>query len=707
MKTEYATLRLSGLMASVCLLSLLVETTARAAEPATGNSATSGTGASPASNNAASPTEEIVVTSSKRKEVVQKSPAAVTAFSAKTLEVMGITSAVDLTKVVPGAQVIAENAVAQSFIRGVGSNIDNPYSDPGVGININGIALPRFASGSSFLDLERVEVLPGPQGTLYGGSASGGVINLIAAQPGHNFNGQGTLEGGNYGMVHTFVAQNAPIGDGLSLRGAFDFVHRDGYESRNLDSVDRQFSSRISALWTPSDDFKAYVFGSIFDLEGKPNATVNSPLLNPGNPWEIPTKGPLLGNPVDAANADASYKTYIIGGRFDYTFDDLTVSYIPGLVVVDVLNKDYAADFPFQNTDKETQYSNEIRLANSEADRNSWQVGLYQSHTSINYSFYFFGAPTLLAPDQTNDDYAVYFQDVYKATDWLRLTVGGRYSYDSKNLPNGFGAGGPFSADHHWVDADWKVGVDADVTKDVLVYGTIQTGYLPGGYSPLPNTQTYNNNVNPERLLSFTAGVKSRLLDNKLTLNDEAYYYIYKGFQLVAIDLATGFQTVQNAPRSVIYGDQFNAVYYVTANDALELGVNLMDATFTNLTIAGRNISGYALGNAPVATGEISYEHRFDLADEAEISFRVQSHIQAGYWGLYDHSPGTHVDGYTKTDLTLTYTPPSGSWSAGVWVKNIENTPVFQATAAGGQPGPASSFIAPPRTFGVKLSANW
>jgi iron complex outermembrane receptor protein len=660
-----------------------------------------------------SPTEnsdslvEIIVTANKRSESVQKSPAAISAFSGESLAQLGIQSAVDLTMVVPSAEIVSAPAVAQAFIRGVGSNIDNPYVDPGVAVNVNGISTPRYATSAGFLDVARVEVLPGPQGTLYGGSAAGGVINVIAKQPSHNFDGEGTLEAGNYGMAHAFIAQNFAVGSDLSLRAALDFERHDGYQSRNIDSERAKMSGRLSALWTPTDNFTAYVFGSFYDNLGKPQATVNAPLLNPHDPWSLPLTGPLVGNPVDANYVDGSFKTYILGGRFDYTFDGITLSYIPGMVVVDVRETSYAAYFPIILNDQEHQYSNELRLSNSEAAANNWLLGLYQSQNRSNFGFYFAGFPTLLVPEQTNKDYAAYAQDVYRPVDWLRVTAGARFSYDSKDVGDGFGAAGGFSVNHSWTHADYKLGIDADLAHNVLGYAAVQTGYLPGGYTPLPNAPAFNNNVDPEKLLSYTVGVKSRFLNDRLTLNDEAYYYIYKNYQVVAISLVTGFQTVYNAPRSIIYGDQVNAVYSLTSHDTINLGVNFMSAHFTELNVGGVDLAGYQLANAPVMSGTGGYEHRSDLADGSNVSFGVQSHVQSGYWGVYDHPAGTRQSAYTNTNLTLTYTRPNKAWSVGLWVKNVENTPVFQAAAAGGQPGPASSYIAPPRTYGVTISGRW
>ena len=115
-----------------------------------------------------------------------------------------------------------------------------------------------------------------------------------------------------------------------------------------------------------------------------------------------------------------------------------------------------------------------------------------------------------------------------------------------------------------------------------------------------------------------------------------------------------GFQTVYNAPRSIIYGDQLNAVYRLTNHDTINLGVNFMSAHFTELNVGGKDLDGYQLANAPVMSGTVGYEHRADLSDGSDISFRVQSHVQSGYWGVYDHPAGTRQSAYTKTFVSMT-----------------------------------------------------
>jgi iron complex outermembrane receptor protein len=272
MTADYATLRSTFFLAvGVALLLQTPAETAFAADgsPADLSAAAAQTGAMPATESADS-LAEIIVTANKRNESVQKAPAAITALGGDALAELGIESAVDLTKVVPGAEIVEAPAVSQAFIRGVGSNIDNPYVDPGVAINVNGISTPRYATSAGFLDVARVEVLPGPQGTLYGGSAAGGVVNVIAVQPSHNFDGEGIIEAGNYGMAHAFIAQNFAVGDGAWAPATPKVCRPPAktgrrYGASRIDSTERHAPLRIAGNFCHR--FLQYSLGNAAPLE--------------------------------------------------------------------------------------------------------------------------------------------------------------------------------------------------------------------------------------------------------------------------------------------------------------------------------------------------------------------------------------------------------------------------------------------------------
>jgi iron complex outermembrane recepter protein len=655
--------------------------------------------------------EEIVVTSEKHSESSQKAPVAIVALTGVELVDRGITDVRGLESILPGVAIRPESAVSQTFIRGVGSNLDIPYSDTAVSYNLNGVTLPRYATSSVFLDVAQVEELPGPQGTLYGGSAAGGVININTRLPQNDFAGQALIETGTYGLFHGFVAQNAALTDTLSLRAAVDYERHDGYEDRGFDTDDK-VNGRLSLLYQPSDTVKISVWGSGFHDGGVTNATVNVPLLDPDNPWYVPKVGPLAGDKINSNNALKNYNNQLFGGRLDWTIDDITLTYTPGFTFVQNPSEYYAAYFPYVAQDLEHQYTQELKLASDPSAKFSWLAGAYYMTNIMSFNTSFAGFLTNEIHQQNSSE-AAFGQATYRVTDWLRLIGGARASWDSKDVAGISGAAfspvqADYTADHRWAHIDWKVGANADVNSTTLVYATVQTGYLPGGYSPLPNTATFNNTVAEEKLLSFTGGFKSRFLDNTLQINDEAFYYNYKNYQVVAVDLTDGLTALYNANKSVIYGDDLSIKYRLTPNDEFDFALGLTSAHYTDFTLpGGGNFGGNQMTDAPNWTISLGAEHDFNLANDALIAVRVQSELNSGYWELYSHDPGTHQSAYTETNVTVTYTPPDGKWSASLWAKNLENSVVLGPAAVGGQPGPASSFISPPRTIGVNFAVNW
>jgi iron complex outermembrane receptor protein len=265
----------------------------------------------------------------------------------------------------------------------------------------------------------------------------------------------------------------------------------------------------------------------------------------------------------------------------------------------------------------------------------------------------------------------------------------------------------PFAANPSWGHFDGKLGVEADVTSRSLVYATVQTGYLPGGYSPNPTTATFSNTVSPETLLSFTVGSKNRFFDNRFELNNEIYYYDYRHYIVQVINLVTGITSVYNAPIAIIYGDQVNMKWRIDSDSEVDLGANFMSAQFDRFILNGVNYHGFQLTDAPSVVVDAGGQHTFTLPNDATLVGRIDTHFENGHWGQFDHNPGTHQGAYTKTDLTLTYYPASSPWSVALWAKNLEDSAVFGATATSPTPGPSAAFIDPPRTFGVRVATKW
>jgi iron complex outermembrane receptor protein len=185
--------------------------------------------------------EQIIVTATHRRENLQHTAVSVTAVTAQRLQAAGVVQARDLSKTVAGLSISTSGAGSQIYLRGVGTFATNTYSSSPVALNLDGIylSLPAMANGV-FYDLARVEVLKGPQGTLYGKNATAGAINLITTQPGQHFDGYATFEVGNYGLFKENLALNTALTDQLSVRVAAQLLNRNGYGRCRLSACDRR-----------------------------------------------------------------------------------------------------------------------------------------------------------------------------------------------------------------------------------------------------------------------------------------------------------------------------------------------------------------------------------------------------------------------------------------------------------------------------------
>jgi iron complex outermembrane receptor protein len=227
------------------------------------------TDSAPADPSGGDALQEIVVTAERRPESVQKSSLAIQVLSAEALQANSVSEARDLTKLSPGVLIGRGGPAAQIYIRGVGDFTSTPITNPAVAVNIDGVYVSRAqAIDGNFYDIERVEILKGPQGTLYGRNASGGAINIITNKPRL---GEATLdintEFGTYNEVNGSAAVNLPLADTLAVRLAAQVVRRDGYATQGLDD-DRHESGRLQALWHPNDDFSLLVSGDYTHIGG-------------------------------------------------------------------------------------------------------------------------------------------------------------------------------------------------------------------------------------------------------------------------------------------------------------------------------------------------------------------------------------------------------------------------------------------------------
>jgi iron complex outermembrane receptor protein len=700
---------------------------------------------------------EIVVTAEKRSESLQSTPIAVSVVSGDTLSNKGVTDILRLNDAVPG--LATDNSLGQTviYLRGIGPQINLPQYDSGVPFLLDGADIQRETMATGLFDVAQLEVLRGPQGTLYGRNAIGGVVNIATNRPVDRFEGSFEVEGGNYSLFRSSGMLNVPLSNTVYTRLAFQTVAHDAYETNGAGQLIAQ-AGRLEVLYDPHENLDLLLTfsgghegGNTADWLPKtcgyplpptitqPAACGNTPhrdgLINSNNPW--------YDNQSTAGNFERE-NDWQIAAQMNYRFaDNLTLTFLPQYAVARQDQHTLVGPSGIGTSVRDEQNAEELRLANSAGKDQgalNWVVGLYHflsndpfaakinPATSQPYDYpitnpasggYFPPIPgayvKVSEPQIEQVSYAAFGQTTYSILNSLRVTGGIRFSSDEEKGSSEFGPNFiPLTYTYHDEKnhrVDWKVGTDFDLSKTSLLYANVQTGYTEGGFS-------LGGNFKPETLLAFSVGSKNRFVNNRLEFNAEAFYYDFKDYQLSFNDPTSGLQEIFNAPKTVVYGIDFTAQFSLTPHDKVDAFVELLRANIikfitpftttgdpagTTVVIpGGSSLAGYNLIESPHTSTNIGYEHDWDLPWGAQIAARVDNHYESSHWGDYELQQADYSPPFSKTNLTLSYISPQQTWHAGVYVYNLENAASF------GQGGAyAGTYIFPPRTFGAKFGMKF
>ena len=674
--------------------------------------------------------EEIVVTANKRDELLQKTPAAITVLPGRALVDAGITDIRGAQDFVPSVRFQQENAATEVYIRGVGSTLDFPQvASPNV-FNLNGISVPREASSAPLYDVDQLEVLPGPQGTLYGSSAMGGAINVNFRRPSQSFETQTLFEAGNYGLYHVTAAENLPIDGTLALRAAIDYLRHDGYQTSGADSQS-DLAARLSLLYRPTDAATLYLWGSSVSKDGHPpnlvprginpatGALAPNSYLN-ANAWDDQFPAPYAAIlPYGQPRAESqAYSNKMLGGELDVGIaGGVTLTWIPSYLAVAASPDYWLGAFPGNESDDYRQVTNEWRAA-ATARWGTWLAGLYAYDLDSHGTFTFGsftpgeGVPVSIVDYSRISGQAAFGQATFDLGPGLRGTLGGRYSSDDRVGDGRFfdGTGlAPFTYGRSFSHVDYKAGIDYDLAPRVMLYAATQTGYQPGTFNAFASTPAVSNAVNQATLTAYTAGVKSRTGDDRLQVNDEVFYYDYRGLFASAYNTVLNSNQTFNAQKTEIYGDQLDVLFKPTPGDQLNFSVGYLHARNVRFELpdGAANFDGYQLQYAPDWTVSGGFFHDFRW-DSGYLRAHVNSRYEDSFYADFSHTPGGRQQPYFKSDASLTYFSSTGGWSVGAWIKNIENVAVIAATAGGSNipalSTGATAFLEPPRTFGFRIT---
>ncbi len=564
---------------------------------------------------------DIVVTAQRRSESSQKAPISISVLSQETLRQAGVSQATDLSRITPGVQIAMGGSATQVFVRGAGTPTTTPLSDPSVSLNVDGVYIARSQSFSGTLfDLERVEVLKGPQGTLYGRNSSGGALNVVAATPKlGETTGYVQLGAQSYNGVNAEAAVNIPVGDTVAIRAAGQIVHRDGYINDGLDD-DKHQSARVQVLYKPSSDFSLRLWGNYQHIGGNGPGYVSynpSPLTPgganvPSDPWTsvIPTVNAAFApySPgFNAAEAYQSINSWNVHAQADVNLGFGTLTLIPAYQDVKIR----AASFPgikYSTTNYLTgapqgsqATSLEARISDNGGSRLTYTVGFFYYNEDLNNNSTVYlgrssttGAPTAItyAANLNTKSYAGFGQASYELFDGFKLIGGLRYTDETHLVANGaqcrlsdYPASTPCTASPtglpdasnnpvyvlssrlHDTQVNYKAGFEYELAPQNMIYATVSTGFKAGG-QPVAAVPAYL----PETLTAYTVGSKNRFFGGKLQANLELFWWDFSNKQeaLQRLDAyGTSQSTTINAGKATSKGVSIDLRAKVTPNDTL------------------------------------------------------------------------------------------------------------------------------------------
>lgn len=687
--------------------------------------------------------DAIIVTAQRREEKLSKSASAISAIRGKDLEQSGIKTMSDLSTVAPTLQISGNGPIIA--IRGISSSDLTEKGNSAVAVTLDGINMGRpLSQRATFVDLDRIEVLRGPQGTYYGGGAAIGAINIITNKPKEKFASNLTLDVGNYNAKNFSAMVNTPISDALLLRVAVASFNHDGYiPSVNGKSFSdqKEMLARAHVLFKATDDLKILLSFYFNKEKGVgPGRQAISPFLNSSgigyvdvHPADAPAPYPSIDRDNKGIHAeitqnfDWSTLTALFAKRWFKRLD--APADIGGLpttatgVATGVRDVGYRG-YIFHSVS--SQDSLELRLNSKAGEDLQWVGGLYSfyertglifrlnnmfgSAAKVNNSFLEFNTLYL---KHTNK--AAFANLRYKFLEDLTLGVGARstqYIKASRQFIGVFTDTGkpasytPFKADLDEKKVTWQVEGEYHLSKDIMSYAKVSTGYKPGGFndgSPETNADFFYRS---ENVTMTELGFKAQLLDKDLQWNSTLFSGDYKDKQL-SIVRGNGQQTF-NAGQAKIQGWENETIYKATPSDTFNLGLTLLSAKYVEFMAKGtgkvndQDWSGKDLDLAPKSVISIAYNHKWFLDGDAALIGRISTMRSSGYkiavYGGDAYSdPALQLTqkAYTISNLGLTY-EQGKDWWVQAYANNLENRITFTAYNSSGLD------VTDPRVFGIR-----
>ncbi len=690
---------------------------------------------------------DIIVTAQKREQSLQKTALAVSVLGAGALENDRIVDFGQVGARIPGFSMSQPIKTQTTIaIRGAGSVEDSAGADQAVGVFIDDVYMGNPSTFDfDLFDLERIEILRGPQGTIFGKNVVGGALNIITRNPGDEVVAKTEVTLGRFNRFDVRGSLSGPlVEDELSGLISFSSRSSDGYTfntftGKRLDQDD-QVSGRAKLRWTPGDRIEVLVGG---DYSRDKSYGISRIYLGPA----LPVVGTITEPGRVSQDLDGGYDRTMWGAnaRISYKLDQ---GEIVSVTAYRESQHNTATDadgtpFPavhFTDIDADIkQFSQELRLSNKIGDLD-YIAGIYyffNDYARIE-SLHLEGPPgsfldtvagipfpEILGQRIKTKSYAAFLQGTYHVADAIRLTAGARYTWEKKYgntvciLP-GLQCGEVYdvAVSKHWSAVTPKFTIDADLADGIFGYATVSRGFKSGGFASgfeLPASAEVP--FDPEYAWNYELGLKTRFFDNRLQVNIAGYYVDYTDLQVRFFN-GTGQTIVGNSGSSTNKGVEIEMVALPARGLDLWLNYAYQKGKYKELVLEGEDFGGNTTIFTPKHSLSFGASYTLETAGGSEIKFSGDYTYKSLAYTTPENDPlqGTKYDGIVNASISYTF--PNKQWEIQLWGKNLTNERVRLGTSRfglfvlpvndflNGEPSYQSHF-GPPTTWGVTVRANF
>jgi len=655
---------------------------------------------------AAQATDEITVVSAQRRAAdIQDVPISVTALSSDDMERLQINFVADIAKNVPNLQtytVTAGAAAMQVFMRGAG--VQNPgfnASEAPVGIYIDDVYRGRVGTANLELaDIERIEVLRGPQGTLYGRNSIAGAIKVITRTPDEEFYSNASVGMGDFETTKVTGAIGGEVMDGvgLTIAGLYNergegWIKRGAPGLRELGEYDNK-AMRAKLNLFGDDVFKAVVSVEYVDAENDGyNAIPYGPSVSPPSVPGVPAGGDFYTTLVPDATAGLGLtKQGNTALDMSWAFDSVTIRSLTSYSDIrDRFKFDLngTGGLYIKSLSDNKTFTQELTFTGGD-DTVDWIAGVFYMKESGDQDYRVDGGGLLEASETDTTSYAIFGEGTWKVTDTFSLTAGARWTLDDKEYMNtctGFFCGPTWTNDlgKNFNEFTPRLLAQWALSDKTMLFAGVSRGFQAGGFQTLCFGNQACNQVifSPQTVTSWEGGIKTDLIEDRLRLNTSVFYAQYDSLQQTAIDTGSGSFPIQNVGDVDVTGLEIEATVFASDNLQFWAAIGVTDEDISGATLA-KLAPGAAAGRLPGLprrTARLGVDYERELNSNWSLVAGLDLDYASGYYATISNV--LEIPQYTRYNGRIGLTQSDGPWSVFLSGTNLDDSEDLYSGIAG------------------------